>query len=77
MRKQIAPGRWKKRPGGYPKPCSESWRTVSQVDEPFSLASFTDLCRPAGRSSIKSRASCELFSLFSFPTWVLDSSWNS
>ena len=53
------------------KPCSVSVRTVSQVDEPFSLASFTDLFRPAGRSSIKSRASRELLSLFSFPTWAL------
>ena len=36
------------------KSCSESGRMVSQMDEPFSHASFTDLCRPAGRSSIKS-----------------------
>ena len=55
------------------KPCSESGRTVSQVDEPFSLASFTDLCRPAGRSSVRSRAACELFSLFSFLKRALDS----
>ena len=55
------------------KPCSESGRTVSQVDEPFSLASFTDRCRPAGRSSVRSRAACELFSLFSFLTRALDS----
>ena len=38
------------------KPCSESGRTVSQVDEPFSLASVTDLCRPVGRRSVRSRA---------------------
>ena len=52
------------------KPNSESGRTVSQVEEPFSLASFTDLCKPAGR---RSRAACELFSLFSFLTRALDS----
>ena len=33
------------------KLCSKSGRMVSQVDEPFSLASFTDLCRLAGRNS--------------------------
>ena len=30
------------------KPCSERGRTVSQVEDPFSLASFTDLCRLSG-----------------------------
>ena len=38
------------------KPYSASGRTVSQVDEPFSLASFTDLCRPVGKSLVRSRA---------------------
>ena len=37
------------------KPCSERGRTVSHVDEPFSLAKLTALCRLAGRSSVRSR----------------------
>ena len=55
------------------KPCSESGRMESQVDEPFSLASFTDLCRLVGRSLVRSWAACELFSLFSHLTEALAS----
>ena len=45
------------------KPCSESGKTVSQVEDPFSLASFIDLCRVSGRSPVRSQAAFELFSL--------------
>ena len=55
------------------KPCSVSGRTVSQVEDPFSLASFTDLCRLSSRRWIISRAAIELFSLFVFLTVTLDS----
>ena len=46
------------------KLCSVSGKTVSQVEDPFSLASFTDLCRLSGRRWIISRAAIELFSLY-------------
>ena len=38
---------------------------MSQVEDPFSLASSTDLRRLSGRTTVSSHAAFELFSLFS------------
>ena len=61
----LVPGHRGRQPLCRAKSWSESGRTVSQVEEdPFSLASFTDLCRLSGSCTVRSRATFELFSLF-------------
>ena len=55
-------------------PCSARGRAVRQVEEHFSLARDMALCRLLGRRSVRSLASFELLSLFSFLMVALDSS---
>ena len=56
------------------KPCSVSGRAVSQVEDPFSFARFTDLRKQSDRRLVRSLASSEYFSLMCFLTVALDSS---
>ena len=45
---------------------------MSQVEDPFSFARFTDLCRQSDRRLVRSLASSEYFSLMCFLTVALD-----
>ena len=55
------------------KPYSVSGKAVSQEEEPFSLARFTDLRRLSDRRAVRSWASFEFFSLVCCLTVALDS----
>ena len=55
------------------EPYSVSGKAVSQEEEPFSLARFTDLRRLSDRRAVRSWASFEFFSLVCCLTVAVDS----